>query len=150
MAIGKAETTVVLGLLSLAIAGAVYATASFARLPPAPAPNAPEPRIRQAAASDVTLAQHAPTVLPSPIVTDEMRSAALRKGMEAKKRDAKKQGVRIGMTQADVIGSAWGKPSAVNKTLTANGEREQWIYGNSGNYLYFDNGTLTTIQTGQR
>lgn len=39
----------------------------------------------------------------------------------------------------------WGKPKDVNKTKTAYGTNEQWIY--SGNrYLYFDDGELTAIQ----
>lgn len=57
----------------------------------------------------------------------------------------KSEGVRIGMTQEEVLKSNWGKPNHINKTTTANGEHEQWVYGN-GNYLYFDGGILTTIQ----
>lgn len=58
----------------------------------------------------------------------------------------KKPGVKIGMTAKQVIeGSSWGKPQSVNRTTTANGVREQWVYG-SGNYLYFHNGILQSIQ----
>jgi len=58
---------------------------------------------------------------------------------------AKTQGVRIGMTQQEVLDSSWGKPNKVNRTITANGTREQWVYDNGG-YLYIDNGILTAIQ----
>ncbi|WP_119460645.1 hypothetical protein [Rhodospirillaceae bacterium SYSU D60014] len=40
---------------------------------------------------------------------------------------------------------AWGRPRSVNRTTTAHGVREQWVYG-SGSYLYFDDGSLTAIQ----
>lgn len=56
-----------------------------------------------------------------------------------------KSGVSIGMTKADVLASSWGKPQRINKTTNAYGTHEQWVYGN-GNYLYFENGLLTTIQ----
>lgn len=81
-------------------------------------------------------------------LAEEMRAEEMRKAEEALKREAKKRGVTVGMTAEQVIGSNWGKPSSVNTTTTAYGRREQWVYGTSGNYLYFDNGTLTSIQTG--
>lgn len=59
-------------------------------------------------------------------------------------REAKKQGVRIGMSKAQVIGSMWGKPRKVNRTTTAYSESEQWVY--DGGYLYFTDGVLTAIQ----
>lgn len=60
--------------------------------------------------------------------------------------DAKrKQGVQIGMTQEDVLASNWGKPLKVNRTVNAYGTREQWVY-RGGNYLYFEDGRLTTVQ----
>ncbi len=40
---------------------------------------------------------------------------------------------------------SWGKPKKVNKTVNQNIVHEQWVYDN-GNYLYFENGVLTTIQ----
>ncbi|AFM41004.1 hypothetical protein Desaci_2029 [Desulfosporosinus acidiphilus SJ4] len=58
---------------------------------------------------------------------------------------AKTQGVRIGMTQQQVLDSSWGRPNEVNRTVTANGTHEQWVYDNGG-YLYFDNGILTAVQ----
>lgn len=53
--------------------------------------------------------------------------------------------VCIGMTKAMVLES-WGHPSGgINKTTGAWGTHEQWVYG-MGQYLYFENGKLTTIQ----
>jgi hypothetical protein len=72
----------------------------------------------------------------------EKESAAIAKREKIKK---KKEGVRIGMSQQDVLDSSWGKPTKINTTTRASGVREQWVYG-SGNYLYFENGTLTSIQ----
>lgn len=56
----------------------------------------------------------------------------------------KREGVRIGMTPEDVLASQWGKPNRINRTTTAFGIREQWVY--NGGYLYFDNGKLDAIQ----
>ena len=63
----------------------------------------------------------------------------------AEKKRRKSEGVRIGMTQAQVLDIAWGKPERINRTTTAAGTREQWVYG-SRSYLYFQDGILTTIQ----
>ncbi len=58
----------------------------------------------------------------------------------------KERKVWIGMT-AELAVMSWGKPSDINRTTNANGTREQWVYGSSArNYLYFDNGILTSIQ----
>lgn len=54
-------------------------------------------------------------------------------------------GIRIGMSKAQVIASTWGRPSSINRTVTANVVNEQWVYG-EGNYLYFVNGILTSYQ----
>lgn len=54
-------------------------------------------------------------------------------------------GVAIGMTAAQVLASTWGKPKDINRTTRASGVHEQWVYGN-GNYLYFENGVVTSIQ----
>jgi len=56
----------------------------------------------------------------------------------------KAHGVSVGMTADQVLRSSWGKPKSVNRTTTASGISEQWVYG--GGYLYFRNGVLTTIQ----
>lgn len=55
---------------------------------------------------------------------------------------------RIGMS-AEAAAMAWGKPTRKNATITANGRREQWVYidGYVTKYLYFENGTLRSIQT---
>lgn len=50
----------------------------------------------------------------------------------------------IGMTQEEVIDSTWGSPKKRNKTTTAGGIREQWVYDKG--YIYFENGYVTAIQ----
>lgn len=52
--------------------------------------------------------------------------------------------VIIGMTACGAI-AAWGRPQDINRTTTAAGTREQWVYGGR-NYLYFTNGRLEAIQ----
>lgn len=52
--------------------------------------------------------------------------------------------VFVGMT-AEQARMSLGKPKKINKTTTGIVRTEQWVYG-SGNYLYFDNGVLTSIQ----
>lgn len=80
-------------------------------------------------------------VLAQGKATDAMNATNL-KAAKAQKR---KQGVTIGMTQQDVLDSSWGRPEKVNRTTNARGVREQWVYG-GGNYLYFDDGVLRSIQ----
>jgi len=59
---------------------------------------------------------------------------------------SKLPGVQIGMTTKQVLEqTSWGKPNRTNRTTTAHGTSEQWVYGNS-NYLYFRNGILSAIQ----
>lgn len=57
----------------------------------------------------------------------------------------KRGGVRVGMNKKQVLNSSWGKPDSINRTINANGTTEQWVYG-LGQYLYFTNDLLTTIQ----
>jgi len=64
---------------------------------------------------------------------------------KAVKAAKKKEGVTIGMSQRDALDSSWGKPEHINTTTTASGTSSQWVYG-SGNYLYFTDGVLTSIQ----
>ena len=52
--------------------------------------------------------------------------------------------VRTGWGKEKCIES-WGKPKSINKSTGAWGVHEQWVYGD-GNYLYFENGILTSIQ----
>ena len=51
----------------------------------------------------------------------------------------------IGMTAEEVRNSTWGKPEDINRTTTAYGVHEQWVYSNY-RYIYFDNGIVTAIQ----
>ncbi len=51
----------------------------------------------------------------------------------------------VGMSNSDAVGSSWGHPSKINRTTTAAGVSEQWVYDEVG-YLYFKNGKLTAIQ----
>ena len=60
------------------------------------------------------------------------------------KSDRKKRGVSLGMSQQEVLDSKWGRPRSVNRTISAQGTHEQWVYGR--NYLYFEDGVLMTIQ----
>lgn len=57
----------------------------------------------------------------------------------------KKPAATIGMTAKQVREqSNWGRPLMVNRTTTANGTDEQWVY--SWGYLYFHNGILRSAQ----
>ncbi|RNF30590.1 hypothetical protein NM04_11705 [Massilia aurea] len=77
---------------------------------------------------------------------DELLAASARAQEDAAARESRRRGgVRIGMTTKQVRASNWGKPESVNRTTSAAGIHEQWVYGD-GNYLYFENGVLTTIQ----
>ena len=66
------------------------------------------------------------------------------KASATEKKYKKSQGVLIGMTEADVLDSMWGKPRKINRTTRASGESAQWVY--DGGYLYFENGRLTAVQ----
>lgn len=76
---------------------------------------------------------------------EKASNAAIAKERAAALAERKKQGVSLGMSQDDVMQSSWGRPSHVNRTTTAAGVREQWVYG-LHNYLYFEDGVLTSIQ----
>ena len=52
--------------------------------------------------------------------------------------------VAVGMTKAMCIAS-WGEPTDINTTTMAGSVHEQWVYSMT-QYLYFENGILTTIQ----
>jgi hypothetical protein len=52
--------------------------------------------------------------------------------------------VKIGMSKQMVVES-WGNPLKINKTTTKYSTIEQWVYRN-GNYLYFKDDELETIQ----
>jgi hypothetical protein len=55
--------------------------------------------------------------------------------------------VLIGMTKSMVTAS-WGSPEDINRTATAYGIHEQWLYPGRDKtiYVYFDNGVLTAWQ----
>ncbi|USK69190.1 lipoprotein [Peribacillus asahii] len=59
--------------------------------------------------------------------------------------EARKPLPTIGMTTDEVLNSKWGRPQDINRTTTANGTSEQWVY-DGYKYLYFEDGILTTIQ----
>ncbi|MGP7815564.1 hypothetical protein ACTXGU_00220 [Niallia sp. 01092] len=76
-------------------------------------------------------------------IEDEKRELA----EQAKLRAESPKTVSIGMTKEEVLADGWGMPDHVNRTTTANGTDEQWVYGEySSKYLYFEDGVLTTIQ----
>lgn len=59
---------------------------------------------------------------------------------------AKKGGVGVGMSKAQVLASCWGKPEKVNVTTSGGGEHEQWVYPGF-QYVYLRNGVVTSIQS---
>jgi hypothetical protein len=79
-------------------------------------------------------------------IVDPAREKLAAAAMAKDRAERKKQGVRIGMTAQEVIESSWGKPEHVNRTTSTYGTREQWVYPGYHNYLYFENGVLTSIQ----
>jgi len=52
--------------------------------------------------------------------------------------------VKLGMT-AEQARAAWGNPWHVNRSVGSYGVHEQWCYS-TGNYLYFEDGILTSWQ----
>lgn len=73
------------------------------------------------------------------------RELAVAKVKAACARQRIKEGtVRIGMTAQMAVECGWGKPETINRTTTARGTTEQWVY--DGAYLYFTNGVLTAVQ----
>ena len=76
---------------------------------------------------------------------EQVKSAKQARLEREEKARKKREGVSIGMSAQDVIDSSWGKPSKVNRTTNQWGVSEQWVYA-SGNYLYFKDGVLTSIQ----
>lgn len=85
----------------------------------------------------------------NPAIADKrqakQRAAAKAATQAAAKERASRGGVRIGMTKSEALRSSWGRPHEINRTTTAGGVHEQWVYGGR-NYLYFENGILTAIQ----
>lgn len=56
-----------------------------------------------------------------------------------------KERPEIGMTETEVIQTSWGLPEEKNRTETANGISEQWVYSDN-RYVYFEDGVVTAIQ----
>jgi hypothetical protein len=71
-------------------------------------------------------------IAASPQLSQSIKEAILR------------QGLVIGMSSQDVIASMGYPLDGINKTVTAYGVREQWVYGRK--YLYFHNGVLESWQ----
>lgn len=73
--------------------------------------------------------------------------AVLPETTSAQRKAMKERSVQIGMTK-DMVICAWGKPRDINRTVIAGVVgREQWCYGGiGGQYLYFENGILTSYQ----
>ena len=93
-------------------------------------------------ALDKSLADKYRYLIPS---LNALIKAEEQKRIQAIAKQKKSEGVRLGMTPADVEASSWGKPQKINTTTNKWGESQQWVYGNGG-YLYFENGVLTSIQ----
>lgn len=75
-----------------------------------------------------------------------MNTEADRKRVAAAAADCKRRGgVASGMTREQVYASCWGRPERINKTITGGRIHEQLVYGR--NYVYLDNGVVSTIQT---
>ncbi len=69
-----------------------------------------------------------------------------RSARDERERRSKLPGVRIGMTALQVVeGSNWGRPNYTRRLTTAQGIREQWVYG-GGRFLYFSDGKLVAIE----
>lgn len=75
----------------------------------------------------------------------KLTAAAEKQDAAAEARRKRSEGIRIGMSKADVLAISWGKPERVNRTVNAYGSHEQWVYG-SRSYLYFDGDALVSIQ----
>lgn len=72
--------------------------------------------------------------------------AALDDMREKQRQLASKPDAAIGMSKSQVRNKTnWGEPKYINTTTNKYGTHEQWVYDDY-QYLYFDNGKLTTIQ----
>jgi hypothetical protein len=135
----------VLGIILVGILALVLYPADQDKLRTASAPNVPPPSSVEA----IHVEQKSEQDMLKDVAEQKKRAATVERErivqakVEAKRK--RSEGVVIGMNKEDVLASKWGKPESVNKTTTAYGTREQWVYGGH-NYLYFNNDTLTTIQ----
>ncbi|MGG4497386.1 tetratricopeptide repeat protein [Brevibacillus reuszeri] len=78
------------------------------------------------------------------IETSDGKQSAYTKISNHSEIPSEKRPPAIGMTAADVRNSNWGQPRKINKTTTAHGVNEQWVYDYK--YIYLENGTVTSIQ----
>jgi hypothetical protein len=90
-----------------------------------------------------TIFEYADYIYPSP--PSEFLKSYWEKRPKERQDSKPKSPPRIGMTEAQVLASSWGKPTSVNTTITAYGNSEQWVYGNRM-YVYFRNGKVSAIQ----
>lgn len=81
-------------------------------------------------------------------IRDERKAAMamlLKKQPYAKyKKQIKDNSVVIGMPK-EIVALIMGQPDDINRTITASGTVEQWIYGDS-KYIYFTNNKVTALQ----
>ena len=75
---------------------------------------------------------------------NERKNNLIKKYGESTTNDILNGIVKLGWSK-DMCREAWGNPKDINKTIGSYGVHEQWVYGGD-NYLYFENGILTTIQ----
>ena len=47
---------------------------------------------------------------------------------------------------AQCVLRVWGQPDDINRTITAHGTHEQWVYRTHDTYVYIDNGMVTALQ----
>lgn len=52
----------------------------------------------------------------------------------------------VGMNEHDASNTMWGRPETINRTVTRNGTREQWVFG-VGRYVYLENGRVTAVSS---
>lgn len=53
---------------------------------------------------------------------------------------------KVGMGEYDAENTMWGRPAERNRTVTARGSREQWVFGN-GRFAYLENGRVTAVSS---
>jgi len=85
---------------------------------------------------------------PEVQTVQQARDAASNAQREAIQLAINQRRVLIGMTAAQAR-EARGNPSSVNRTESAYGAREQWVYG-LGEYVYLRNDVVESVQTSRR
>jgi hypothetical protein len=81
------------------------------------------------------------------IMTSNLRAHATDVDPKVAAAECKRRGdPRIGMTSKQVTETCWGKPDQVNRTETALGITDQYVYEGRG-YVYLRNGVVTSVQT---